>query len=111
MVLAGVVGLGCEDALGHLMNFVWPNILETSPHVVEAVYGSIEAFRCSLGVQRVLLFVWQGLFHPARRVRERYWVLYNNQYVNAADAMTSCYPRIPDDEHNQYTRTYVDLFL
>jgi splicing factor 3B subunit 1 len=24
----GVVGMGCEDAMGHLMNYVWPNILE-----------------------------------------------------------------------------------
>jgi len=29
----GVTGLGCEDALEHLMNFVWPNVFEQSPHV------------------------------------------------------------------------------
>lgn len=27
----GVAGLGCEDALVHLLNYVWPNIFETSP--------------------------------------------------------------------------------
>ena len=26
----GVAGLGCEDALMHLLNFVWPNVFEVS---------------------------------------------------------------------------------
>ena len=38
----GVQGLSCEDALGHLLNFVWPNIFETSPHVINAVLEAIE---------------------------------------------------------------------
>ena len=29
----GVYGFGCEDALIHLLNHVWPNIFETSPHL------------------------------------------------------------------------------
>ena len=33
----GVAGLGCEDALIHLLNFVWPNIFEESPHVIQAI--------------------------------------------------------------------------
>merc|ERR1712176_199340 len=31
----GVVGLSCEDALTHLFNFLWPNILEESPHIIQ----------------------------------------------------------------------------
>ncbi len=31
----GVAGLGCEAALTHLLNYVWPNIFEVSPHVVQ----------------------------------------------------------------------------
>lgn len=31
----GVAGLGCEPALTHLLNYVWPNIFEVSPHVVQ----------------------------------------------------------------------------
>ena len=38
----GVAMLGCEDALVHLLNFVWPNIFETSPHVINAVFEAIE---------------------------------------------------------------------
>lgn len=41
----GVAMLGCEDALVHLLNFVWPNIFETSPHVINAVFEAIEV-RC-----------------------------------------------------------------
>ena len=33
----GVHGFGCEDALTHLMNFVWPNVFETSPHLVQVL--------------------------------------------------------------------------
>ena len=36
----GVAGLGCEDALMHLLNHVWPNIFEVSPHVINAVTGT-----------------------------------------------------------------------
>jgi splicing factor 3B subunit 1 len=33
----GVQCLGCEEQLVHLLNHVWPNIFETSPHVINAV--------------------------------------------------------------------------
>ena len=64
----GVQGLSCEDVLVNLLNYVWPNIFETSPHVINAVQEGIEAMRVSLGPGNVLLYVLQGLFHPARRV-------------------------------------------
>jgi len=45
----GVAGLGKEDAMLHLLNFVWPNVFETSPHVINAVTEAIEGLRCALG--------------------------------------------------------------
>lgn len=107
----GVSGLSCEDALQHLMNYVWPNIFETSPHVINAVMEAIEGFRVSLGPVRVLQYTLQGLFHPARKVREIYWKIYNNLYIGSQDALTSAYPRIEDDEHNTFQRPELDLFL
>ena len=107
----GVYGLGCEDALQHLLNFVWPNIFETSPHVIGAVLEAIEGIRVSLGAHKILQYVLQGLFHPARRVREAYWKLYNNLYVYANDQLTPAYPRVEDDGLNTYQRTHLDLFL
>jgi len=110
-IALGVYGLGCEDALVHMLNFVWPNIFETPPHVIRAVFAAIEACRISVGVPNILLYVLQGLFHPARRVREVYWKIYNNTYVYAADAMTACYPRLEDDGVNSYKNTYIELFV
>ena len=74
----GVFGMGNEDVLVHLLNHVIPNVFETSPHMVNAVLDAIEGCRVSLGPGAVMLYTLQGLFHPARRVREIYWKIYNN---------------------------------
>lgn len=55
----GVYGFGCEDALVHLMNYVWPNVFETSPHVVQAFMGSIEGMRVGVGPSKVLQYALQ----------------------------------------------------
>ncbi|XP_048334089.2 uncharacterized protein LOC125423547 [Ziziphus jujuba] len=96
----GVVGLGCEDALVHLMNYVWPNIFETSPHVVNAVMEAIEGMRVALGAAVVLNYCLQGLFHPARKVREVYWKVYNALYIGAQDSLVASYPWL-EVEHNK----------
>ncbi|OQS05562.1 splicing factor 3B subunit 1 [Thraustotheca clavata] len=107
----GVAGLGCEDAVVHLLNFVWPNIFETSPHVIGAVFDAIEGCRVALGAHVILQFCLQGLFHPARRVREVYWKIYNSLYMYSQDALTPAYPMIEDDNVNTYTRTYLALTI
>jgi splicing factor 3B subunit 1 len=56
----GVPGLGCEDALRHLLNFVWPNIFEDTPHLVNAVNGAIDGCRLSLGPAVVLHYTLQA---------------------------------------------------
>jgi hypothetical protein len=66
----GVAGLGCEDSMIHLMNLVWPNCFNTPPHVIGAVMDAIKAMRVTLGPGVLLSYVLQGLFHPARKVRE-----------------------------------------
>ena len=101
----GVVGLGCEDALLHLLNFVWPNIFETSPHVINAVMDAIDGLAVALGPATILQYVVQGLFHPARKVREIYWKIYNNMYIGAQDGVIPFYPSIDNDDVNKYGRT------
>ena len=59
-----------------------------------AVMEAIEGMRCCLGCTKVLHYTLQGLFHPARRVREVYWRIYNNMYVYAQDQLTPCYPAL-----------------
>eukprot|EP00899_Mesostigma_viride_P016403 jgi/Mesvir1/24764/Mv22020-RA.1 len=100
----GVAGLGCEDALVHLLNYVWPNIFETSPHVINAVMDAVDGMRVALGPCRVLLYTLQGLFHPARKVREVYWRIYNNLYIGSQDALVAFYPTIEDEGPNTFKR-------
>merc|ERR1711998_304559 len=97
-VTLGVHGLGCEDALVHLINYVWPNIFESSPHITQYVFDAIEAFRVSLGPGKVLQYTLQGLWHPARRVREVYWRLYNNLILGSQDALVPFFPKLEDDD-------------
>lgn len=107
----GVAGLGCEDALVHLMNYVWPNIFETSPHVINAVMEAIEGMRVALGAAVVLNYCLQGLFHPARKVREVYWKIYNSLYIGAQDALVAAYPTLDDEESNIYSRPELTMFV
>lgn len=109
----GVAGLGCEDSMLHLMNLVWPNCFETSPHVIGAVMDAVEAMRVTLGPGVLLSYVLQGLFHPARKVREVYWRIYNALYLGAADAMVPFYPDLGElsEGQNVYDRHPLQVFI
>ncbi|KAL2160916.1 hypothetical protein VTH06DRAFT_8628 [Thermothelomyces fergusii] len=96
-IALGVVGLGCEDAMVHLLNLLYPNLFETSPHVIDRIIEAIEAIRMAVGPGLVLNYVWAGLFHPARKVRTPYWRLYNDAYVWGADAMVPYYPNLVEE--------------
>ncbi|KAH7170753.1 armadillo-type protein [Dactylonectria macrodidyma] len=97
-IALGVVGLGCEDAMVHLLNLLYPNLFETSPHVIDRIVEAIEAIRVAVGPGLVLNYVWAGLFHPARKVRTPYWRLYNDAYVHGSDAMVPYYPNLDEDK-------------
>ncbi|KAF4123492.1 splicing factor 3B subunit 1 [Geosmithia morbida] len=97
-IALGVVGLGCEDAMVHLLNLLYPNLFETSPHVIDRIVEAIEAIRMAVGPGVVMNYVWAGLFHPARKVRTPYWRLYNDAYVQGADAMVPYYPNLEEDK-------------
>ncbi|KAI9178917.1 U2 snRNP component prp10 [Blastocladiella emersonii ATCC 22665] len=106
----GVAGLGCEDAMVHLLNHVWPNIFETSPHVINAVTDAVEALRVALGPGVLLNYVLQGLFHPARRVREVYWKVYNTMYIGAQDTLVPYLPRLESDDRFRWARDELAYF-
>ncbi|KAJ3027328.1 UNVERIFIED_CONTAM: Splicing factor 3B subunit 1 [Siphonaria sp. JEL0065] len=110
-IALGVVGLGCEDALLHLLNYVWPNVFEVSPHVINAVLDAIEGLRMALGPSVILHYCLQGLYHPARRVREIYWKIYNNLYIGSQDTLVAFYPRIENEGANTYQRYELDLIV
>ncbi|KAG0687259.1 hypothetical protein C6P40_002586 [Pichia californica] len=85
---------GYEDAFINFLDLIWPNIFETSPHVIAQVFDSIESLNLVLGSGILLDYVWAGLFHPARKVRESYWKIYNNIYTSNVHAMIPYYPRL-----------------
>ncbi|KAE9381736.1 ARM repeat-containing protein [Stipitochalara longipes BDJ] len=97
-VALGVVGLGCEDAMLHLLNLLWPNLFETSPHVIDRVLEAVDAIRMAIGPGLVMNYVWAGLFHPARKVRVPYWRIYNSAYTQSADSMVPFYPDLDDEQ-------------
>ncbi|KAI0986899.1 hypothetical protein GJ496_008233 [Pomphorhynchus laevis] len=107
----GVYGHGCEDALTHILNFVWPNIFETSPHVIQAFIAAIDGLRIGLGHSKLLYYTLQGMFHPARKVRDVYWKVYNTLYIGGQDALVAGYPIIDDDEKNIYRRYELEYFI
>ncbi|XP_063531085.1 splicing factor 3B subunit 1 [Cydia strobilella] len=107
----GVYGFGCEDALVHLLNHVWPNIFETSPHLVQAFMDAVEGMRVALGPIKILQYALQGLFHPARKVRDVYWKIYNTLYIGGQDALVAGYPRIQNDPNNHFIRYELDYLL
>ena len=76
-----------------------PNLFETSPHVIDRIVDAISAIRVAIGAGMVMNYVWAGLFHPARRVRQPYWRLYNDAYVGGADSMVPYFPNLPNEDH------------
>ncbi|MCJ1389311.1 hypothetical protein MMC18_002167 [Xylographa bjoerkii] len=101
-IALGVVGLGCEDAMVHLLNLIFPNIFETSPHVIDRMIEAIDAIRMAVGPGIVMNYVWAGLFHPARKCRVPYFRIYNDTYVQAADAMVPYYPNMDEERLNRH---------
>ena len=80
------------------------NIFEVSPHVINNVLDAVEGCRVAVGPAVILQYVLQGLFHPARKVRDIYWKVFNNLYVGSQDALVAMYPALEDDHRNTYQR-------
>ncbi|CAA3003568.1 splicing factor 3B subunit 1 [Olea europaea subsp. europaea] len=53
----------------------------------------------------------KGLFHPARKVREVYWKIYNSLYIGAQDALVSAYPILEDEGNNTFSRPELHMFV
>ena len=121
-IALGVYGFGCEDVLIHFLNFVWPNLLvDTHKHLLYATFEAISGLTVALGPRTIFQYVVAGLYHPAWRVREKYWAIYNLIYIYSPDAMTACYPRLKNEERsvkgssfvprNNYRRSDLEIFL
>jgi splicing factor 3B subunit 1 len=51
------------------------------------------------------------LFHPARKVRDVYWKIYNTLYIGSQDALVAGYPKTGSDAKNNYVRYQLDYVL
>ncbi|ANB13347.1 Hsh155p [Sugiyamaella lignohabitans] len=98
----GCVGLGCEDAMIHFLNLIFPNIFVTSPHVINRLLEGIDGLRNSLGVGVTMNYIWAGLFQAAKKVRTPYWRMYNSAYVQSADAIVPYYPELEEPEYHRH---------
>ena len=47
-------------------------------HLITGVLEAIEAMRVALGPTKIMQYALQGLFHPARKIRNVYWKIYNS---------------------------------
>ncbi|KAK4536259.1 hypothetical protein CDCA_CDCA08G2284 [Cyanidium caldarium] len=71
-----LVGLGYEDYVLHLWNLLWPHLVnaaEPGTHLEHAFDRAVQAVAVCVGPARVEGYVLQGLFHPAKAVRVKYW--------------------------------------
>jgi splicing factor 3B subunit 1 len=110
MMLACAGGVDADGAMRpvwvHLLNFVLPTLLEPvvvgkeQRRSVSTVVEVLEAARLVLPPAAVLQLLEQGMFHPARFIRDVYWGAYNTLAVGAGEALVAAYPPVGgDDEH------------
>jgi len=71
------------DLLIHFFNLIWPNIFESTPHMRRSTFNVIDSLRISIGATSLIYYVFLGLFHASKKVRDIYWVAYNLFYVGS----------------------------
>eukprot|EP00834_Sanchytrium_tribonematis_P003164 NODE_114_length_18474_cov_1.567510.p8 type:complete len:205 gc:universal NODE_114_length_18474_cov_1.567510:6273-5659(-) len=107
----GTIGKGKEDTLTHMLNMIWPNLFENSSNMLESVFESIEALRLALGAGAILQYILLGLFHPARRIRETYWQIFNGIYISGQDDLVPYYPEFENEDKRMYKRHVLDYLI
>lgn len=103
-----------HDVFIHFLNLVLPNIFETSPHVIIRIIECLDSLRIVLGPGVFMNYIWTGLFQAARKVRTPYWKVYNSAYVQGADSLVPCYPRlesVPGPSSDRYKILELDVWL
>lgn len=111
---AGMAHDDYQQVFIHFLNLVWPNIYESSPHVIIRIIECLDALRIVIGPGVFLNYVWPGLFQAARKVRVPYWKVYNAAYVQNCDAIVPYYPRLdtlPHGPEESYNVDELDIWL
>ncbi|CCW62243.1 unnamed protein product [Phytomonas sp. EM1] len=111
-----------EDVAIHFLNFIHPNIVELISKnetqisgerlkMVTAVVSYYEAARLVLGSGRLLQYLLQGLFHPAKKVRDIYRRTYNMIYMGSPEGLVPYYPRLSHDESHTFERYELEILV
>ena len=81
--------------------------------MITAVVEAAEGLRVGLGGGAILQYLVQGLFHPARQVREIYWKVFNNTYIGSQEQLVPYYPRLDlqQQHHHDVTTSILDYVL
>ncbi|ABA27354.1 mRNA splicing factor U2 snRNP subunit (nucleomorph) [Bigelowiella natans] len=88
----GLVGLDYKRILLHFFNYLWPNIFETTHQINKAVWNAIDALRLTIGPEIMMFYVFAGIFHTSKKVRDIYWRIYNLIYLGSQHMITPLYP-------------------
>jgi len=86
------IGEGKEAIFLNFLNELLPSIFETSSHVIDRVLEAIHSIQKVIGVPTFVLYLWPGLFHPARKVRNVYWEMWSMMYKDFARFIVPFYP-------------------
>ncbi|EPY27980.1 splicing factor 3B subunit 1 [Angomonas deanei] len=113
---------GFEEVAIHLLNFIHPNIVELLSRkearvgeerlkMVTAVVGYYEAIRTVLHPGQIMQYLYQGLFHPATKVRDIYRRTYNMIYMVSPQSLLPYYPRIKDTPQHVLTHHELEVLV
>ncbi|KAF9626278.1 hypothetical protein IFM89_031791 [Coptis chinensis] len=74
---------------------------QTAASVVKHIALGVAGLGCE---DTLLHLLNHGLFHPARKVREVYWKIYNSLYIGSQDALVVVCPVLEDERNNIFSR-------
>uniref|UniRef100_A0A7S1W9J5 Splicing factor 3B subunit 1 domain-containing protein n=1 Tax=Neobodo designis TaxID=312471 RepID=A0A7S1W9J5_NEODS len=105
-----------EDVLVHLLNLIHPNLIETTVgseqlRLSTAVTEVLEAARLTVNPCYLMRMLEQGLWHPARKVRDVYWRVYNSLYLGSGEALVPAFAAAPNEGENTYTRAHLQCLV
>lgn len=106
----GAIDAGYDDAFINFLDLIWPNVFETSPHLISAVTECIESLSFVLGPGIIMGYLWSGLAHPARKVRTSYWKIWNSLYISHA-GMVAYLPRLEINNDKSLVIEELDVWI
>jgi splicing factor 3B subunit 1 len=105
-----------EEVLVHMLNLIHPNLIETTTgseqfRLTTAVTEVFEAARLTVNPAYLMRMLEQGMWHPARKVRDAYWRVYNSLYLGCGEALVPTYAPTPNEGEATYVRSHLQCLV